>query len=339
LKDASSSWNDAGRDENETGLTPFAREADRSLGDDLPSSSPALETLMSARIRRDRNAFTLVELLVVIAIIGVLVALLLPAVQAARESARRASCMNNLKQLGLAFHNHHGNHNFFPSGGWDWNTPPTFTAGAPAVGATQQAGWAYQLLPYLEAENTHRGTGTSDTERIISVIGATNKVLFCPSRRRPEAVLFSHPDYLAGVQAKHALCDYAASNYEGTGVVKQKTPGRFSEITDGTSGTLLIGEKRWNRESHGQAQSDDNIGYTAGWDEDTIRRTDRLPLPDYRGPITDNDRERFGAAHAAGFNAVFADGSIRTIQYTIDKTIFSYLGNRDDGQAVNGDGF
>jgi prepilin-type N-terminal cleavage/methylation domain-containing protein/prepilin-type processing-associated H-X9-DG protein len=292
---------------------------------------------MEVSKRQTAHGFTLVELLVVIAIIGALVALLLPAVQAARESARRISCLNNLKQIGLAFQNHHGSFNFFPSGGWDWNTPPTFIGGSPAVGAQQQAGWAYQILPFLEADNTFRGSGATDNDRIISAIGATNKTFFCPSRRRPQAVLFSHPDYLSGVQALHALCDYAGSNLEGTGVVQQKTPGRFSQITDGTTATLMVAEKRFNRERMGQAQSDDNIGYTAGWDEDTIRRTDLMPRPDYRGPVSDDELFRFGSSHAAGFNAVFADGSVRSLSYTIDKTLFGYLGNKGDGQAVNND--
>ena len=284
-----------------------------------------------------RRGFTLVELLVVIAIIGVLVALLLPAVQAAREAARRMSCSNHLKQIGLSFHNHHGSLSFFPSGGWDWNTPPTFVGGTPAVGAQQQAGWAYQILPYMEAESAYQGgNAATNAGRVLAAIGATNKTFFCPSRRRPQAVAFAHPDYLGGVQALHALCDYAASNQERTGIVQQFTPSRFSEITDGTSSTLLVAEKRWNRDALGQAQSDDNIGYSAGWDEDTIRGTDRLPLPDYRGVITDNDRNRFGASHPSGFNALFADGSVRFIPYTIDKTVFGYLGDKSDGQALSG---
>ena len=99
-----------------------------------------------ARISR---GFTLVELLVVISIVGMLIALLLPAVQAAREASRRAQCMNNLKQIGLAFQNHYSAHQFFPSAGWDWFYPPTYQGGMPVTGSEQKAGWGFQILPYV----------------------------------------------------------------------------------------------------------------------------------------------------------------------------------------------
>ncbi|MBX3427542.1 MAG: DUF1559 domain-containing protein [Pirellulales bacterium] len=103
-------------------------------------------------MQRRASGFTLVELLVVIAIIGVLVALLLPAIQAAREAARRTQCQNNLKQMALGCLNHHDTHKHFPTGGWGW-----FWAGDPdrGFGKDQPGGWVYNMLPYLEQGALH----------------------------------------------------------------------------------------------------------------------------------------------------------------------------------------
>ena len=109
-----------------------------------------------------RLGFTLVELLVVIAIIGVLVALLLPAVQFAREAARRMSCGNNLKQLGIGFHTHHDALRILPHAGLDnWNNTPRFINGTGATGDKQWAGWGYQVLPYIEQQQVFDGTGNT----------------------------------------------------------------------------------------------------------------------------------------------------------------------------------
>jgi prepilin-type processing-associated H-X9-DG protein len=269
----------------------------------------------------------LIELLVVIAIIALLIGLLVPAVQKVHSAAARIQCGNNLKQIGLAFHSHHGEHGVFPSGGWDWFAPPTYLNGQPLAGPQQQAGWGFQILLYIEGDSAWRGGGAANNPgRILVAIGTPKRTLFCPARRGPQVVVWGNPDYLNGIQAPRALCDYAASNLERTGITQQYYPTRFADVTDGTSNTMLVGDKRLNLTNLGQPQSDDNIGYTAGWDEDTIRRTDRLPLPDSFGPVTDNDPNRFGSSHTGGFNAVFADGSVRFIHHSIDKTIFGYLG-------------
>ena len=285
------------------------------------------------------EAFTLVELLVVISIIGVLVALLLPAVQAAREASRRTKCTNHLKQIGLAFLNHHSARKEFPSGGWNWNFPPTYVDGMPVAGRDQKAGWGFQILPYIEAQNVWQAGPEI-------AIGTTLEFFFCPSRRAPQTVThfdnYSPP--LTGGDIVHALCDYAASNRELTGVVRRAftlpligpsefvDPIRLSQVTDGTSHTLLAADKRLNVAHLGEWQDDDNEGYTVGWNEDTTRRTDESPSPDHVG---EGDGGRlFGSSHPGIINAVFVDGSVRTISMQVDKNLFEKLGNISDGRKV-----
>lgn len=287
-----------------------------------------------------RQAFTLVELLVVIAIIGVLVALLLPAVQASREAARRTQCKNNLKQVGLAFHQHHDVHQFLPTGGWDWSTPPTYVNGMPAIGREQQAGWGFQILPYVEqAAVWNGGSGATDFDKSLAAMAAPIKLFFCPTRRQPQVVIYSYPGYLGGIDATHALCDYAASNLDGRGVVRQFDPRRMADVIDGTSSTLLVGDKRLNRSQLGQPQADDNEGYTCGWNEDTVRWGSQKPQPDFLGDPSLYGGKLFGSSHPGTFNVVLCDGSVRSISYSIDLSTFKALCDIGDGQVVNIDGF
>ena len=286
--------------------------------------------------RRARPAFTLVELLVVIAIIGVLIALLLPAVQKVREAANRTQCTNNLKQIGLAFQTHHETYGYFPTGGTDWATPPNYLNGTPATGRDQDAGWGFQILPFIEGDNVWRGGGAAtDLERILIAIGTPNKVFFCPSRRPPQTVTFSDPDYLGGQDATHALCDYAVSNLEGTGIVSTDPNwgARIADITDGTSNTLMIAEKRVSLALLGQRQPADDIGYTSGWGENTIRSTNDSPQQDSNS--SEPEEKLFGSSHPGKFNALFADGSVRPLPYGIDPDVFYLLGDISDGEVIN----
>lgn len=186
--------------------------------------------------RRSSSGFTLVELLVVIAIIGILIALLLPAVQAAREAGRRASCANHLKQLALALQTHHDALKAFPSGAYSWESHASYqgysgaTLTAPMTLNNQRAGWGYQILPYIEQEGAWKGTGARDhgetqfrIDRSIVAMSTLIDAMFCPTRGAPRAFPSSqwgapwltdpgdgssdYPDW------KHAMTDYAAADY------------------------------------------------------------------------------------------------------------------------------
>lgn len=146
---------------------------------------------------RSKDGFTLVELLVVIAIIGVLVALLLPAVQAAREAARRAQCKNHLKQIGLAALNHEDAHGFLPSGGWGW-----LWGGDPdkGYGADQPGGWYFNSLEFMELGNIHQIGSDGNSNEVTDPqfndgakrIGTPVSFFVCPSRRITETYLYDH---------------------------------------------------------------------------------------------------------------------------------------------------
>ena len=177
-----------------------------------------------------RRGFTLVELLVVIAIIGILIALLLPAVQAARESARRTQCRNNLKQIGLAYLNHHDIHKHFPTGGWGWHW-----TGDPDRGynKSQPGGWAYNILPFIEQEGLREQGGGGNPNVLepnqmaeAAVVAARALSVFtCPTRRQAVVPLpFVHGSCCAGglyfensdKPAGAGRSDYAACAGDGT---------------------------------------------------------------------------------------------------------------------------
>lgn len=212
---------------------------------------------MSAKRAR---GFTLVELLVVIAIIGILVALLLPAVQAAREAARRMQCTNNLKQIGLAFHNYHDTHKVFPpsyliqpGGGGVHGAPDPYTRDA-------GPGWAWGalLLPFLEQETVHNRLNFSlpcwDPAQ-GPVVEIRLPVFLCPSATGAEhsvevqdetgATLarFSRTTYAANAGQDEPWL-YAIDSYRGfaDGPLYRNSTTRFADVTDGLSNTVFMGE-------------------------------------------------------------------------------------------------
>jgi prepilin-type N-terminal cleavage/methylation domain-containing protein len=317
-----------------------------------------------------RTAFTLVELLVVIAIIGILVSLLLPAVQAARESGRRTQCANHLKQLGLAIQNHHDVNKIIPTaGGPHYSTHMTYSNGAPKVGKEQHGSWAFQILPFMEQTAVWQGgSATTDTDRSVVAIGARISGLFCPSRRSPETITYNDgyalpdPNPNKGKPVAHTKNDYVAGSQntgsppydQGLGPIIRtaystntsslsspafyKQPIAFAAVTDGLSNTLIVGEKTWNRAGADKLTANDNEGYTAGWNHDTVRQTQVLPQPDFNiPPASSSDpiqtKDTFGASHPGIFQIVLCDGSVRSVSYQIDLTTWQRLGHRSDGQV------
>ncbi len=325
-----------------------------------------------------RPAFTLVELLVVIAIIGILVALLLPAVQAAREAGRRMSCQNNLRQLGVAAHNHHDTLKVLPHGGgnqWQASRVHQMVYDAnrriPYVKEMQGASQFFQILPFMEQNAVYQGVGVDDMngdgakdnqDRLLQAISAVIPTHYCPTRRQPKAIIrLENAQAACGLSGTAigtrptGLTDYAASygsrmrsdnainNYPDaisgatvplrcvtvTNGVITGPPARvcigLEAIIDGTANTILYGEKRLNVRVLFQNVGDDNEGYTAGIDQDTIRYTDLIPKPDRTDSAGTAGEWRFGSSHPAGFNVVMCDGAVKSISYRIEATDNSVL--------------
>lgn len=322
---------------------------------------------MAVRNQANRRptGFTLVELLVVIAIIGILVALLLPAIQAAREAARRSQCVNNVKQMSLAFSLHADVHKIYPDGGdSQWNIRRKIN-GRPATAPLQTWGWPYQILPYVEE------AAVWALEKDEDVFGRAISLYFCPTRRPPQVLEIWNP----GVQQFRAMMDYAGnagtSKYGNTGwgmmgngldapIVRRPDPkilpdpvlkiprrsppvepGR--QIEDGTSKTLLLGEKCMNLQFIGQGQACDDSGYVDGWDWDNIRWGFVPPSPDYvageGSPNLDSPvlHSSFGGSHPGLFTAGMCDGSVSAISYDVDAEVFKRACSRDDGESYEAD--
>ncbi len=320
------------------------------------------------------QGFTLVELLVVITIIGILISLLLPAVQSAREAARRLQCSNHLKQIGLAALNHEQLQGFFPGGGWgdQWAGDPDR-----GFGGKQPGAWVYVLLPFMEQQALFdmgkNGNETARSQKATVPIAG----LHCPSRRPAIAYPFtiqnSYPYINITPGSTIARCDYAGNAgdvYSGTicgpssleagdawsascwaaqaggdststGIIHVHSQVTISAIRDGTSNTYFVGERNIDPDHYYDGLAgDDDQGWDVGFDVDNGRWTANnaayLPTQDRSGVSAGGS---FGSAHAAGFNMVFCDGSVHSINYSIDAETHRCLGNRKDGEAIDGSKF
>ena len=305
--------------------------------------------------QRNRSAFTLVELLVVIAIIGILVALLLPAVQAAREAARRMQCSNNLKQLALALHNYEGTYKTFPPAGIDSN----------------QMSWVVMLLPFIEQQplfanfNFTQGAWNA-SNRIAVVQGVKIQAIRCPSSPRDTHFSIFNVTGVAANQIEadvmtlhyHAVLGPRTSvndqpyNFLGTtalafgpvatqgvfGKTRQVTTTYFvsekspmPEITDGTSNTLLLGEFSWKGYLYWRP-------FTRGWYSD-VRGTLVYAGKNVFYPINSkfsdfwNDGS-FGSMHPGGAQFARADGSANFVSQTVDMAVYRSTASRNGGEPA-----
>lgn len=324
----------------------------------------------SPRPDHDRPGVTLVELLVVITILGLLLALLLPAIQASREAARRTQCKNHLKQMALAALNHVQSQGHFPAGGWPG---PWVGEAGRGFGKEQPGGWIYNILPYLEQHALHQldaNTTGQDRLDMLNQRDATPLEVFnCPARRA--SITYPNhngPNFNGNRSPWHARSDYAACCGDSPGVELDLAwvmsfadfvdPSRhwapypaytgisycfslvsMAQVIDGASNTYMLGE-RYIQPDHyldGRSHSDDWSMYRSSQD-DQIRSTYHskffswTPLQDRPGLAIDT---RFGSAHFDSCNFALCDGSVRAISYRIDGETNRRLGNRKDQLPID----
>ncbi|MCE5302779.1 MAG: DUF1559 domain-containing protein [Planctomycetaceae bacterium] len=317
-----------------------------------------------------RAGFSLVELLVVMGIISMLIGLLMPAVQSAREGARRTQCVNNLHQIGLAVLQHEAAHQYFPTGGWG-----SLWVGDPDCGTdeNQPGGWLYNILPYLEQQAVHDlGMGKDANAKAslaVEMQGIPIPGVHCPSRRI--GGLYKHSQggsaYNASGQADmEARSDYAAnagdrwvdmgkgpigfgdSGYQWpdvskmTGICYLRSKIQYSDITDGATNTYLVGEK-WMDVNHygdGAGPGDERSLYQ-GASPDILRWVAKKPgeywrsCEDDKKPVgCDCGLLPFGSCHPGVWNVTFCDGSVHTLSFDMDPESHRRLGCRNDGKRI-----
>ena len=272
---------------------------------------------------RHPRGFTLIELLVVIAIIAVLVALLLPAVQQAREAARRSQCRNNLKQLGLAFHNYHSTHNIFP---------PGYVAGAAYPATTNGWSWCAQLLPFLDETPVYHSINFQLPVEHPSNLraGSAKLPVFLCATDQTGSGDFQITDAAGTVIIPTAAASsYAATvgddssdadGLTGNGVFYRNSGTRISDIIDGTSTTVMVGERAWGFANGAWAGAPNNALVRPGKSNPWTLATANSPVfflvhNNFINIMTDNDGglDDFSSFHAGGAQLLFGDGSVRFI--------------------------
>lgn len=307
----------------------------------------------------NRHGFSLIELLVAIFLVSVLLSLLVPAVQAAREAGRKAQCRNNLRQIGIACQDFHSTFGSFPGNGWGWAWVADPQRG---TGERQPGGWIFQLLPHLDlavfwnppADNSSQGQRAFREQ----LCGQPVPTFKCATRSADQLSPASAAVTLRNVNPLNRISrtDYAINEgdfisntnsgpvnlEEGddrrfawtdvsrvTGVSWLRRGAGISEILDGTSNTYLAGEKYVSVLGY---RTLTDLGYDqpmfTGVDLDISRWTLHTPIQDQNL----HSVRSFGSAHSHGCQMTFCDGSVRTIAYAIDANLHRTLGNRKDGE-------
>jgi len=319
--------------------------------------------------RQEKRGFTLVELLVVIAIIGILVALLLPAVQSAREAARRMQCSNNLKQLGLALHNYHTAFNRFPMGAVNY---PPYSFGGPKN--DNHGSFLIALLPFIEQQNLYDACDFSTDTAYNSEINGKKvhevwvSTFLCPSDEGQVYQTGGNPLYSSTTNLKLATSNYGASmgnqkfnppcNFQPnmfgggsathghsedglqiSGVFSHTAWGAaISDIRDGTSNTIAIGEIRPRCSWHAR---DGWMHVNSLWFATTcpINHNNCPDSPNFDAGCAGDSGAwacdmGFKSRHVGGALFAFADGSVQFLTENIDYVTYQKLGARRDGEVV-----
>jgi prepilin-type N-terminal cleavage/methylation domain-containing protein/prepilin-type processing-associated H-X9-DG protein len=297
-------------------------------------------------MQRPRQAFTLIELLVVIAIIGALVGLLLPAVQKVREAANRIRCANNLKQIGIACHQYHDTFS---------TLPPGYLATAAYPDTTPGWGWAAFLLPYVEQQNLYRQLDFTRPVQDSPAIQTLVPVYLCPSDLIAQTS-FPLTDVTLNPIAVVAPCSYAATVGQdasevdaptGDGVFYRNSHVRFTDILDGTSQTVLAGDRAWCQTQGTWAGCPSGAVTRAGERNVWLYATGPaqalvLVHNNWLNITTDADGglDDFSSNHPGGGNMLFADGSVHFVHSILvdgpEHRAFWALGTREAGDVVQG---
>jgi prepilin-type N-terminal cleavage/methylation domain-containing protein/prepilin-type processing-associated H-X9-DG protein len=270
-----------------------------------------------------RRGFTLIELLVVIAIIAVLIALLLPAVQAAREAARRISCVNNLKQIGIALHGYHDVFTTFPAGGWI----PVY---GQSLTASMNMGWSASVIPWLEQNVVYSGLNFSFPYNVPANSTAAStvfQVYLCPSEPRttywnrfpgppPDPYPSADGDY-GGMYGPRALGSSFTNNPPAGPMIFNQCIG-LAQITDGASQTIQVGE--------------DPEAINAMW-------VSGHNIFDQSAPINARPKSELGeeltSQHPGGVNTLFADGSVHFLKNSTNVVPLAALCTRAMGEVLS----